>query len=95
MTGLALSPASATDVAQLEARAKTFDASLSPGAVCALSDLSASSSADAGCVGDGGAGWCYVPGSCPTDAGKKCKQDICETEEFRNVAYVYAYLACP
>jgi hypothetical protein len=92
-----LSPAPSSDVTALEALAQAYDASLPAGSVCELQQLAASSTAGAGCADESASGWCYVQGSCPTDAQANCAQAVCTTDGFAaaHESYGDAWLACP
>jgi hypothetical protein len=90
-------PAPLDDQAALLKLAQEHDASLPAGSICELDQLAASSTAGAGCADETAAGWCYVQGSCPSDASPGCKQAACTTDGFAaaHVAYATAYLECP
>jgi hypothetical protein len=82
-----LRPANMTDAASV-ARA----ADVSPGTVCELIQLPGGAS----CKSSISAGWCYVIGSCFSDAGRTCSQAICTSSGFdgQNVTYEQAWIAC-
>jgi hypothetical protein len=92
-----LSPAPSADVTALEGLAQKYDASLPEGGVCLLAELPAASTAGAGCADESASGWCYVQGSCPSDAQAQCTQAVCTTDGFAaaHVSYAEAWLDCP
>jgi len=89
-----LSPASSTDTTTLEGIAAEYDASLPESGLCVLGELPASSTVGAGCADESTSGWCYVQGSCPSDAAAHCTQAVCTTYGFQ-AAYDTAWLDCP
>jgi hypothetical protein len=92
-----LATASLDDQAALLKLARDHDASLPAGSICELDQLAASATPGAGCADDTAAGWCFVQGSCPSDASPQCTQAACTTSGFTaaHVAYASAYLVCP
>jgi len=83
-----LSPAAATDVAEIQAKEQSQGGHLPQGAVCQLNELGASTS-QAGCADQSATGWCYVKGSCSAEAGSPCQQALCTTTGFdMTVGYV-------
>jgi hypothetical protein len=92
-----LTPAALDDDATLLKLAQEHDASLPAGSICALQELPPSATPGGGCADDSAAGWCFVQGSCPSDASPKCAQAACTTGGFAaaHIAYATTYLVCP
>jgi hypothetical protein len=92
--GLVVAPTS--DVDAINAIRQAQGAPTLAGSVCILNQLSASSPGS-GCSAQQSVGWCYVLGSCVSDSGTVCAQDICPTSALSadTVVSNVAYLACP
>lgn len=93
-----LMPAAPEDVAKIDERFMALDASLPlTSTLCAITQLPAATTANAGCANPAAYGWCYVEGSCSAGAGASCQQNICTTSAYASEGLVYtgALLVCP
>ena len=64
------------------------------GSLCSVTQIA--SLAGMSCANDVSPGWCYVRGSCQSDAGPTCRQDVCVSEGLtgEQIAYALTVLAC-
>ncbi len=87
-----LSPASQADIdAATAASLKSANPMPPPMPICTLAELTGGN-----CSGATELGWCYIRGSCSTDAGAMCDQAICESSSFHEgEGYKDSWLVCP
>ena len=87
-----LSPATAADVAAIDAALMEQGMTPAAGAICEVTQLTAG----VNCTYGSTPGWCYIMGSCLGDARRGCAQDICTSSAFdgEHVAYAGAWLTC-